>query len=295
MEFRPFRVQLATRFRGTDERRGVLIRGTAPDGGDAWGEYSPFPDYTPERASRWWAAAMEAAHGRWAPPVREHVPVNSIVPEVPSGRAAQLAKAGGCTTAKVKVAGTMRIRDDARRVEAVAIALGPEGRVRVDANGAWDVDTAVKALKELDAAARAGGAAGLEYVEQPCRTVEELAEVRRRTNVLVAADESVRIPGDADAVMRLAAADILVLKVAPMGGVQACLDVIDRYDVPIVVSSAMESSVGLLAGVALARAVPSLPYACGLGTSALLATDTVREPVVPHDGLIGPVTLDVIV
>lgn len=295
MEFRPFRVQLATRFRGVTERSGVLIKGRGPDGADAWGEYSPFPDYTPERASRWWAAAMEAARGEWPAPVRDTVPVNSIVPELPAGRAAQLATAGGCTTAKVKVAGTMRIRDDARRVEAVAIALGPEGRVRVDANGAWDVDTAVKALKELDAAARAGGAAGLEYVEQPCMRVEDLAEVRRRTNVLVAADESVRIPGDADAVMRLGAADILVLKVAPMGGVHACLDVVDRYDVPIVVSSAMESSVGLLAGVALARALPDLPYACGLGTSELLATDTVREPIVPRGGVIGAVTLDVIV
>ncbi|MDN4489931.1 o-succinylbenzoate synthase [Demequina sp. SYSU T00068] len=295
MEFRPFRVQLATRFRGVTERHGVLIRGRGPDGRDAWGEYSPFPDYTPERASRWWAAATEAARGEWPEPVRDTVPVNSIVPELPSGRAAQLAKAGGCTTAKVKVAGTMRIIDDARRVEAVAIALGPEGRVRVDANGAWDVDTAVKALRELDAAARAGGGPGLEYVEQPCMRVEDLAEVRRRTHVPVAADESVRIPGDADAVMRLGAADILVLKVAPMGGVQACLDVVDRYDVPVVVSSAMESSVGLLAGVALARALPELPYACGLGTSELLATDTVRKPIVPHDGVIGPVTLDVIV
>lgn len=294
MEFRPFRVQLSTRFRGVTERSGVLIKGRAPDGSDAWGEYSPFPDYSPERASRWWEAAMEAARGEWAPPVRDTVPVNSIVPEVPAGRAAQLATAGGCTTAKVKVAGTVSLRDDARRVEAVAVALGPGGRVRVDANGAWDVDTAVKALTELDAAARAGGGAGLEYAEQPCRTVEELAELRRRTRVLIAADESVRLPGDADAVMRAGAADILVLKVAPMGGVAACLRVVERYDVPIVVSSAMESSVGLAAGVALARAVPELPFACGLGTGELLATDTVRETIVPRGGVIGPVTLDVI-
>ena len=294
MEFRPFHVQLWTRFRGTDERRGVLIKGHGPDGREAWGEYSPFPDYTAERASRWWAAAMEAARGEWPAFVRDTVPVNSIIPELPSGRAAQLALQGGCTTAKVKVAGTVSVRDDARRVEAVAVALGPTGKVRVDANGAWDVETAIKALKELDAAARAGGADGLEYVEQPCRTVGELAELRRRTDVLIAADESVRIPGDADAVMRAAAADILVLKVAPMGGVQVCLDVVDRYSVPIVVSSAMESSVGLAAGVALARALPELPYACGLGTSVLLATDTVRNPLVPVDGRMGDVTLDVI-
>ncbi|WP_062383649.1 o-succinylbenzoate synthase [Demequina iriomotensis] len=295
MEFRPFRVALSTRFRGVTERHGVLIRGTDQDGRDRWGEYSPFDDYTPERASRWWEAAMEAARGEWPDPVRDTVPVNSIVPELPAGRAAQLAAAGGCTTAKVKVAGTGGWRDDVRRVEAVAVALGPEGRVRVDANGAWDVDTAVTVLRELDAAARAGGGPGLEYVEQPCRSVAELAEVRRRTSILVAADESVRIPGDADEVMRAGAADILVLKVAPMGGVRNCLDVVDRYAIPIVVSSAMESSVGLAAGVALARAVPELPYACGLGTGELLAEDTVRETVVPRDGVIGPVTLDVIV
>ncbi|WP_062380747.1 o-succinylbenzoate synthase [Demequina pelophila] len=295
MEFRPFRVQLWTRFRGTDERRGVLIRGRRPDGTDAWGEYSPFPDYTPERASRWWSAAMEAARGEWPAFVRDQVPVNAIIPELPSGRAAQLARRGGCGTAKVKVAGTVSLRDDVRRVEAVAVALGPEGRVRVDANGAWDVDTAVRSLKELDAAARAGGGQGLEYVEQPCRTVAELAEVRRRTDVLVAADESVRIPGDADEVVRAGAADILVLKVAPMGGVQVCLDTAERHGLPVVVSSAMESSVGLAAGVALARALPELPFACGLGTSVLLATDTVRTPLVPHGGMMGDLGLDVIV
>ncbi|WP_084124715.1 o-succinylbenzoate synthase [Demequina sp. NBRC 110054] len=295
MEFRPFRVPLSTRFRGVTERSGVLIRGTAPDGSDAWGEYSPFPDYTPERASRWWEAAMEAARGLWPSPVRDSVAVNSIVPELPAGRAAQLAVANGCTTAKVKVAGTGGLKDDVRRVEAVARALGPEGRVRVDANGAWDVDTAVTSLAELDAAARAGGGEGLEYVEQPCRTAAELAEVRRRTDVLVAADESVRIPGDADEVMRLGAADILILKAAPMGGVRACLDVVDRYDVPIVVSSAMESSVGLAAGLALALALPDLPYACGLGTSELLARDTVAVPLVPESGRMRMRPMEVIV
>lgn len=295
MEFRPFRVPLATRFRGVTERSGVLIRGTAPDGSDAWGEYSPFPDYTPERASRWWEAAMEAAHGLWPEPVRDVVPVNSIVPELPSGRAAQLAVENGCTTAKVKVAGTVSLKDDVRRVEAVARALGPTGKVRVDANGAWDVETAVRSLRELDAAAKAGGAEGLEYVEQPCRTVDELAALRRRTDVLIAADESVRIPGDADEVMRLGAADILVLKAAPMGGVRNCLDVVDRWDVPIVVSSAMESSVGLAAGLALALAVPELPYACGLGTSALLAADTVAAPLIPVEGTMRLTPMEVIV
>lgn len=293
MEFRPFRVELTTMFRGVTERSGVLLHGVGPDGEDYWGEYSPFPDYTARRASRWWQAAMEAAHGDWPAPVRADVPVNAIIPEVPAQQAAAMAAASGCLTAKVKVGGSGSTLQDAARVEAVAGALGPRGKVRVDANGAWDVDDAVRALRELQLAARRGGVDGLEYAEQPCATVEDLAALRRRTDVLIAADESVRIPGDADAVVAAEAADILVLKVAPLGGVRVCLQIAERHGLPVVVSSAMESSVGLAAGVALARALPELPYACGLGTGLLLATDTVRDTIVPRDGKIGAVTLEV--
>lgn len=295
MDFRPFRVELATTFRGVNERTGVLLHSVGPDGVEHWGEYSPFADYTPRRATRWWRAAMEAARGDWPDPVRDSVPVNAIIPEVPAQRAAQMVVESACRTAKVKVGGYGSTLQDAARVEAVAGALGAGGKVRVDANGAWDVDDAVRALTELELAARRGGADGLEYVEQPCATVADLAALRKRVDTLVAADESVRLPGDADAVIAAGAADIIVLKVAPMGGVRACLEVADKSGLPIVVSSAMESSVGLAAGVALARALPELPYACGLGTGLLLATDTVRETAVPVEGSIGAVTLDVTV
>lgn len=295
MEFRPFRVELTTTFRGVTERRGVLVHGVGPGGDEHWGEYSPFPDYTPRRASRWWSAAMEAARGEWPAPVRDEVLVNAIIPEVPPVEAAAMAAASGCLTAKVKVGGYGSALQDAARVEAVAGALGPQGKIRVDANGAWDVDGAVRALAELQLAARRGGIDGLEFVEQPCASVADMAALRRRIDVPVAADESVRIPGDADAVVEAEAADILVLKVAPLGGVRACLEIAERHGLPVVVSSAMESSVGLAAGVALARALPVLPYACGLGTGLLLATDTVRETIVPRDGKIGHVTLDVTV
>jgi O-succinylbenzoate synthase len=294
MEFRPFRIELATTFRGVTSRSGVLIRGTGPDGADAWGEYSPFDDYNAERASRWWAAAMEAANGLWPAPVRDHVEVNSIVPEVSPHEAARLAVLGGCRTAKVKVAGYCSPMEDAARVEAVAAALGPGGKVRVDANGAWDVDDAVRALTELEMAARGGGLDGLEYVEQPCATVDEMAQLRRRVDTKIAADESIRIPSDPMEVVRKQAADIIVLKVAPLGGVRACLELAERAGLPVVVASAMESSVGLAAGIALARALPELNYACGLGTGALLATDTVTQTLVPMDGIFGEVNLDVI-
>ncbi|WP_152649764.1 o-succinylbenzoate synthase [Demequina oxidasica] len=294
MEFRPFKVELATTFRGVTSRSGILMRGTGPDGADAWGEYSPFADYGPERAGRWWRAAMEAARGGWPAPVRDQVEVNSIVPELPPAEAARLAVAGGCRTAKVKVGGYSSPMQDAARVEAVAGALGPGGKVRVDANGHWDVDDAVRALTELELAARRGGLDGLEYVEQPCATVDELATLRRRVDTKIAADESIRIPTDPMEVVRKHAADIIVLKVAPLGGVRACLDLAEQVGIPVVVASAMESSVGLAAGIALARALPQLDYACGLGTGALLATDTVRETIVPKDGMLGPVNLDVV-
>ena len=294
MEFRPFRVELATTFRGITSRSGVLMRGTGPDGADAWGEYSPFDDYNAERASRWWRAAMEAARGDWPAPVRDTVEVNSIVPEVPAAQAARLAVAGGCRTAKVKVAGYCSTKQDAARVEAVAGALGPGGKIRVDANGHWDVDDAVRALTELEMAARRGGLDGLEYVEQPCATIDELAKLRRRVDTLIAADESIRIPTDPMEVVRRQAADIIILKVAPLGGVRACLELAEQVGLPVVVASAMESSVGLAACVALARALPELNYACGLGTGALLATDTVRETLVPRNGMLGGVHLDVI-
>ena len=288
MEFRPFRVALAVPFRGLTERRGVLVRGRSATGHDAWGEYSPFPDYDAERSGRWWMAAMEAAAGDWAAPVRDTVNVNSIVPGVIPDQAGALAVLGGCRTAKVKVGGPLSdLRMDCERVAAAAAALGPGGKVRIDANGAWDVETAEVALRELTSAARAAGLEGLEYAEQPCATIEELAALRRRTDVLIAADESIRIPSDPMAVVRADAADLLVLKVAPLGGVRACLELAERAGLPVVVSSAMETSVGLAAGLALARALPELPYACGLGTGALLAQDVVANALVPVDGMLG--------
>ena len=188
---------------------------------------------------------------------------------------------GGCATAKVKVAEPgQSLAEDQARVEAVRDALGPSGRVRVDANGAWSVDDAVTAIGLLD---RAAG--GLEYVEQPCATVEELAAVRRAVDVPIAADESIRRASDPYLVRDLEAADIAVLKVQPLGGVRACLRIAEEIGLPVVVSSALETSVGIAAGLALAGALPSLPYACGLATVQLLTADVVAEPLLPVDGV----------
>ncbi len=216
--------------------------------------------------------------------------MNVTVPAVGPDRARELvAASGGCRTAKVKVAqrgpdGTLEPLDaEVARLEAVRDALGPGGRVRVDANGAWDADEALRRLPHLD---RAAG--GLEYVEQPCPDVAGLAAVRRGqrgdTAVPVAADESIRRAEDPLAVVRADAADVVVLKVQPLGGVRACLDLAEQVRLPVVVSSALESSVGIAAGVALAAALPALPYACGLATVNLFAADVVAAPLVPADG-----------
>ncbi|NKZ00616.1 o-succinylbenzoate synthase [Nocardiopsis alborubida] len=280
---RAFAIGLRNRFRGITVREGMLVRGPA-----GWGEFSPFAEYGPRECARWWAACEEAAHRGWPAPVRDRVPVNVTVPAVDPGRAHAIVAAGGCATAKVKVAERGQDpSEDLARVEAVRDALGPSGRVRVDANGAWDVDTAVRMVRELDRF-------GLEYVEQPCATLDELAAVRRRVSVPVAADESVRRAEDPLRVRAAGAADIVVLKVQPLGGVRAALRVAEACGLPVVVSSAVETSVGLAAGVALAAALPELPHACGLATMQMLTADVTADPLLPENGFlpVRPVTVD---
>ncbi|MBY9074568.1 o-succinylbenzoate synthase [Nocardioides sp. WL0053] len=267
---------MTTRFRGITTREGMLLRGPA-----GWGELSPFLEYDARVAAPWLRCALEAADQGWPEPLRGTVPVNVTVPAVGPEQAAAIVRAGnGCTTAKVKVAepGQTRAEEEAR-LEAVRDALGPAGRIRVDANGGWSVDEAVEAVRALD---RAAG--GLEYVEQPCASVEDLARVRRRVDVPVAADESIRRAEDPYRVRDLEAADVAVLKVQPLGGVRACLRIAEDIGLPVVVSSALESSVGIAAGVALAAALPELPYACGLATVQLLTGDVVAHPLLPRDG-----------
>jgi O-succinylbenzoate synthase len=268
-------IPMRTRFRGLTVREAALVEGPA-----GWGEWSPFVEYDPRVAEPWLRCAEEAAAGDWPEPVREVVPVNVTVPAVDAPTAHGIVTRGGCRTAKVKVAEPGQgLADDEARLEAVRDALGPAGRVRVDANGAWSVDEAVAAIGALD---RAAG--GLEYVEQPCASVEDLTAVRRRVDVPVAADESIRRAEDPFRVRDLGAADVAVLKVQPLGGVRACLRIAEEIAMPVVVSSALETSVGIAAGVALAAALPELPYACGLATVQLLTDDVTESSMLPVDG-----------
>jgi O-succinylbenzoate synthase len=274
-DVRVWSVPMRSRFRGIDVRDGVLVRGPA-----GWGEFSPFWDYDVSESRRWWAAAVEGAVDGWPDPVRTSVPVNVTVPAVDAERAHAIVAASGCRTAKVKVAEPgQTAADDLARVEAVRDALGPRGAIRVDANAAWDVDTAVARIAELDRVE-------LEYVEQPCATLDELVALRRRVDVRVAADEVVRRADDPLRVDLREACDVVVLKVQPLGGVRAALRVAEAHGLPCVVSSALESSVGIAAGVALAAALPELPFACGLATVALFTGDVSSEPLLPVDGFL---------
>ena len=247
------------------DREVTLVAGPA-----GWGEASPLPGYAcGHGASR--RAAEEAACDGWPAPVRDTVAVNALVDSGPVDPGAL----AGFPAVKVKV-GRTEPRDDLDLVATVRDAVGPDIAVRVDANAAWDLDTAAAMIRRL-------APYDLELVEQPVAALDDLARLRRRVDVPVAADECVRSVDDARCLAALHAADVVVLKVQPLGGVRAALRVADAAGVPALVTSMRETSIGIAAGLALAAALPELPYACGLA-ARMPGGDVVREPLVPVDG-----------
>ncbi|CDO09588.1 O-succinylbenzoate synthase [Mycolicibacterium cosmeticum] len=269
---------MRVRFRGITVREVALIDGPA-----GWGEFGAFLEYEPPEAAHWLSAGIEAAYGDSPVPRRDRVPINATVPAVPAAQVPEvLARFPGARTAKVKVAEPgQSLADDVARVAAVR-ALVPV--VRVDANGGWTLEQAVRAAAALGP---------LEYLEQPCATAEELAQLRRLVDVPVAADESIRKATDPLRVVRMRAADIAVVKVAPLGGVGRLLDIAAAVGIPLVVSSALDSAVGMSRGLLAAACLPELPHACGLGTGGLFVED-VAEVALPTDGFlpVGPVVPD---
>ncbi|WP_251857162.1 o-succinylbenzoate synthase [Herbiconiux sp. L3-i23] len=268
---------LRRRFRGIERRETALLRG--PHG---WSEFSPFVEYDDRESSRWLRAAIEFGWEEAPAPIRGRIPVNATVPAVPADDVAEVLDTfPGARTAKVKVAERgSELADDLARVAAVRQALGGAGRIRVDANGAWNVDEAEHAIRQLERF-------DIEYVEQPCATLDELAELRgriRRIGIDIAADEGLRKADDPDSVDLSDAADIVIVKAAPLGGIGPALRHAARLGLPVVVSSALETSVGLAMGAQLAAALPDLRFDCGLGTAALLAADVTDRPLLPFDG-----------
>lgn len=272
---------MRVRFRGIDVREVALIEGPC-----GWGEFGAFVEYGPAEAVHWLASGIEAAYVPPPAPVRDRIPINATVPAVSATEVpGVLARFPGARTAKVKVAEPgQTLADDVARVEAVR-AVVPV--VRVDANGGWSVTEAVAAARALTVSGP------LEYLEQPCATVPELAELRRLVDVPVAADESIRKATDPLRVVRERAADVAVVKVAPLGGVSRLLDVAAQIDMPVVVSSALDSAVGMARGLLAAGCLPTLQHACGLGTGGLFVEDVAEAPP-PVDGFlpVGPVAPD---
>lgn len=273
---------LRTRFRGVVDREVMLFEG--PNG---WAEWSPFVEYSDEEAAVWLNGAIEYAFGDQPVQLRDRIAVNATLPAVDASQVlATLAPFGSFRTVKIKVAEKGQTPgQDVDRIVAVKNNF-PDAKIRLDANGGWSPELSFSFIKALK-----GQGIELEYLEQPCKSIEELVKLRGLISdasfeVKIAADESVRRETDPLQVARAGAADILVLKAQPLGGVARALEISTEAGLPVVVSSAIDSSVGLAMGAALAAALPELDFDCGLGTAALLAGDVTREPLKPVDGFI---------
>jgi O-succinylbenzoate synthase len=273
-------IPLKTNFRGVLVREALLFQG--PMG---WAEWSPFLEYQDAEAAVWLAAAIEFASDELPPLYRDRIAINATLPAVSPDQVAEvLAQFGSFDTVKIKVAEAgQNLNHDLQRIFKVR-QLFPKARIRLDANGGFDVRTAA-----MLAFTMVENGAPLDYFEQPCATVAELAQLKKQLKnvaVKIAADESVRKAQDPLAVAQAGAADILVIKAAPLGGISRAAQVVHQAGLPAVISSALETSVGISMGLHLAAALPDLPFACGLGTVALLASDVVAEPLVAIDGFL---------
>ena len=269
-EVRVVQLPLANQFRGITVREIALIKG--PKG---WGEFGPFLEYDDRESARWLLAAIEASHIGWPTPLRMKIPVNATIPALSPPEAIKVFDSfNGCQTAKVKVAQPGQLlKDDVDRLRALKDHAPIGTRFRIDANGGWSLS---EALVAIEAVFELLGQS-LEYVEQPCASIEELVALRHRISpILIAADESIRKAEDPLRVAHSGAADIAIVKVAPLGGVAAALRISTAAGLPTVVSSALDSAVGIRAGLALAGALPNLPYSCGLATTSLLSEDLYR-------------------
>jgi len=271
---------LRTKFRGLNDREMLLFQG--PQG---WAEWSPFVEYQAEEAAVWLAAAIEFAYQPLPPILRTGVSVNATLPAVATEQIEKiLSRFGTFKTVKIKIAESGQgLQEDLHRIAKVR-ELYPSAKIRLDANGGYEVEQALELAKQLVVES-----VPLEYIEQPVESIAEMAELRLKLEELgvkIAADESVRKVSDPLAVAQANAADVLVLKAAPLGGISTALQISNAAGLPIVISSALESSVGLSMGAHLAAALAEQEFDAGLATAALLAGDVTRNPLMPNDGAI---------
>ena len=268
----PFSIALRYPVMGVTRRTGYLIEGPA-----GWGECSPLPSWNDAEREAAARSALEAATLPFPTIARDRVAVNAMIPRVAPDVAAALALSSGCGTVKVKVGDEGSVD----RVAAVRSACGPRIKIRLDANGAWDLETALRQLAAL-------ATYDIELVEDPVASLEELAALRGRAGMPVAAESCIRTTADAQRLHRLEAADAIVLKPQRIGGVREALRAAEASGVPAIASSALETSVGLAVVVAVAASLPDAPFAHGAGTAQLLEFDVVDDPLIPIGGWLTP-------
>ena len=275
----PFELQVVSipvknTFRGIKSREIALFEGPA-----GWSEFSPFLEYDNKQSATWMKAALEAATKPAPTPLRNEVMVNATLPNIKPGEVEKvLSNFDGCTTIKIK------INDFTIDRELLIESLKhvPNARFRLDINGGWTLDEAIVNLKNYE-----GEFAGLiDYVEQPCIDIADLKVLKNETGIKIAVDESIRKFLGSDLTKLKDVADIAVIKWAPSGGINAALDLIKQISLPVVVSSALDSSVGISHGLALACAIPNLYGACGLATVALLGGDVTSDSLLASKGVI---------
>ena len=260
---------MKTKFRGISVREVALIKGS-----HGWGEFSPFLEYDDVESAPWLASAIEAATTPKPKLYRTSVAVNGTIPALndPIDLQRIVESFPGVTTFKVKVGNNLA--EDLARVNVIR-QLQPAAKIRIDVNGLWKVDQAEKFLTSVGE---------IEYVEQPCMTVAELRELKSRTSVKIVGDEILRKAIDPFAIDLAGAIDYLMLKVQPLGGIKRAHALAEHHNLPVVVSSALESAVGISYGLTLAASFEELNFDCGLGTGSLLAADVAQLPIV--DGMI---------
>ena len=257
-----------TDFRGITVREVALFKG--PHG---WAEFSPFLEYDEVESARWLACAIEAATTPAPKLYRDRVKVNGTIPALnDAARIEEIVNSyPGCTTFKVKVGSS--VEEDLARLSVVR-NLNPYSDIRVDVNGSWSVEEAVSNIERIE-----GEIGMLAYVEQPCATVEELRELKKRIDVHIAGDEVLRKTANPFAIDLKGAVDVLMLKVQPLGGIKKAHQLAEHHGLPVVISSALESAVGIQYGLELAASINNLSFDCGLATGSLLARDVAQLPI----------------
>ena len=256
---------MKTKFRGISVREVALVKGS-----HGWGEFSPFLEYDDAESAPWLASAIEAATTPKPKLYRTSVAINGTIPALndPVDLKKVVDSFPGVNTYKVKV-GT-NLAEDLARIDVIR-KLQPQAKIRIDVNGLWSVDQAERFLNAVGE---------IEYAEQPCATIAELRELKSRTSVKIVGDEVLRKVADPFQIDLTGAIDYLMLKVQPLGGIKRAHAIAEHHNLPVVVSSALESAVGINYGLTLAASFEEMNFDCGLGTGSLLTADVAQLPIV---------------